>query len=116
LKQIKNLEILGLETHESNLKMKKFKSIDNSFRKNFKSLKFNIFFFKILNININRFPLFFLKKNIKNLSFKFKLISIRTICNFTGRTKSIYKTFRVSRMVLKGMGPAGYIPGIQRLS
>jgi ribosomal protein S14 len=37
-------------------------------------------------------------------------------CILTGRTHAVYKGFKVSRFILKGMGALGYLPGIRKCS
>jgi ribosomal protein S14 len=96
--------------------MKKFRLVNNKFRQSFKCFEFHILFFNIIKKNNTRIPFIFEKKSIKGLRVKLRLIRIRAVCVMTGRTRGVYRYLRVSRMVLKGMGVVGYLPGIQRLS
>jgi ribosomal protein S14 len=41
---------------------------------------------------------------------------VNNYCILTGRTRAVYKSFKVSRFVLKGMGSLGYLPGIRKCS
>jgi ribosomal protein S14 len=41
---------------------------------------------------------------------------INNRCILTGRTRAVYKGFKASRHVLKGMGSLGYLPGIRKCS
>jgi len=41
---------------------------------------------------------------------------INNCCVLTGRTRAVYKGFKVSRFILKGMGSLGYLPGIRKCS
>ena len=41
---------------------------------------------------------------------------INNRCVLTGRTRAVYKGFKVSRFILKGMGSLGYLPGIRKCS
>jgi ribosomal protein S14 len=45
-------------------------------------------------------------------------LGVRTnnTCVLTGRTRAVYRGFKVSRFVLKGMGSLGYLPGIRKCS
>jgi ribosomal protein S14 len=38
---------------------------------------------------------------------------INNCCIITGRTRAVYKGFKVSRFILKGMGSVGYLPGVR---
>jgi ribosomal protein S14 len=38
---------------------------------------------------------------------------INNCCIITGRTRAVYKGFKASRFVLKGMGSVGYLPGVR---
>jgi ribosomal protein S14 len=40
-------------------------------------------------------------------------VRINNCCIITGRTRAIYKGFKVSRFILKGMGAVGYLPGVR---
>jgi ribosomal protein S14 len=40
-------------------------------------------------------------------------VRINNCCIITGRTRAVYKGFKVSRFILKGMGSVGYLPGVR---
>jgi ribosomal protein S14 len=41
---------------------------------------------------------------------------VNNFCILTGRTRAVYKNFKVSRFILKGMSSLGYLPGIRKCS
>lgn len=41
---------------------------------------------------------------------------IKNRCIYTGRSRSVYRFFRISRILLKYLSSQGYLPGIQRAS
>jgi ribosomal protein S14 len=41
---------------------------------------------------------------------------VNSRCILTGRTRAVYKSFKVSRFILKGMSSLGYLPGIRKCS
>jgi ribosomal protein S14 len=41
---------------------------------------------------------------------------INSHCILTGRTQAVYKNFKVSRFILKGMSSLGYLPGVRKCS
>lgn len=43
-------------------------------------------------------------------------VRVNNRCILTGRTHAVYKSFKVSRFVLKGMSSLGYLPGIRKCS
>ena len=43
-------------------------------------------------------------------------VRVKNRCIITGRAKSVYKNFRVSRIILKQFGLSGRIPGLQKAS
>jgi small subunit ribosomal protein S14 len=75
---------------------------------------------RILEINnnidiVDKFNFYFL---LKCLIFKKSLISstIRNKCLITGRSRSIYRDFRLSRMQLRHLASFGYLMGIKKSS
>lgn len=55
-------------------------------------------------------------KTLINRHFFLKTGRLRNICMFTGRSGGVYRFFRASRFVIKGLGEVGILPGIQKLS
>jgi small subunit ribosomal protein S14 len=43
-------------------------------------------------------------------------VRVKNRCIITGRAKSVYRQFRVSRIVLKNFGLNGVIPGLRKAS
>jgi ribosomal protein S14 len=41
---------------------------------------------------------------------------IRTLCFLTGRSRSIYRSFRLSRLKIREYAGAGYFPGLSKAS
>jgi ribosomal protein S14 len=80
-------------------------------RKHFKNKEFALLLRKVLigNAGIDSFY----KKT--KLTFACRP-RINNRCILTGRTHAVYKGFKVSRHVLKGMGSLGYLPGIRKCS
>lgn len=96
--------------------MKKSKFSDNKIRKHFKNKEFDSVFFNLVMQNLS-VPFIFKgvlkRKKLKKLIF---LTKIRNICSITGRTRSIYKLFRISRIMLRELGSQGLIFGLKKSS
>jgi ribosomal protein S14 len=89
------------------------KKLDSLRRIHFKNKEYIILLRKLLyrNINISRF---YKKAGLTLVSYEATKINNR--CILTGRTRAVYKGFKVSRFILKGMGSLGYLPGIRKCS
>ena len=94
-------------------------------------MKKHIFFYKlktkkiVKNNNLDRYPLMYLKNNrtinyhlrqhvINILSDKYRVHNynkLKMFCLFTGRTKSIMKIFKISRMCIIENMSLGFITG-----
>ena len=88
------------------------KKIDFLHRIHFKNKEHLLLFRKlVLRSDVSSFY----KKtaDIKERYFRSK---VNNVCILTGRTHAVYKGFKVSRFVLKGMSPLGYLPGIRKCS
>jgi small subunit ribosomal protein S14 len=100
--------------------MLKINSKIENLRKKVQQKEGEKFLFFILNpfLISNSNP--YVKKYFANLQQKSLLKStatqIRTICFLTGRSRSIYRTFKVSRMKLKQYANAGYFSGLTKSS
>lgn len=53
---------------------------------------------------------------LNNLPKNSSRVRIKNRCIITGRAKSVYRQFRVSRIVLKHFGLNGIIPGLRKAS
>ena len=89
------------------------KKTDFLYRSQFKNKEYSLLLRKLFlkNINIHRF----FKKD-KAPSAALGKSRINNSCVLTGRTHAVYRGFRVSRFVLKGMSSLGYLPGIRKCS
>jgi ribosomal protein S14 len=72
----------------------------------------NPFFVQISNPQIKKY--FF---NLQQkLLFMSSITKTRSICILTGRSRSVYRTFRVSRLKLKHYANEGYFVGLSKAS
>lgn len=84
----------------------------------FKNLEKKRLIIKIISNNFN------LKKTIRwkieqkwfNFNRNSSLTRIKNICILTGRSKSIYRFFKISRLQLRKLASTGYLPGISKYS
>jgi small subunit ribosomal protein S14 len=84
----------------------------------FKNLEKKRLIIKIISNNYN------LKKQIRwkveqrwfNFDRNSSLTRIKNICILTGRSKSIYRFFKVSRLQLRKLASTGFLPGISKYS
>jgi small subunit ribosomal protein S14 len=82
----------------------------------FKNLEKKRLIIKIISNNFN------LKKIIRwkieqkwfNFNKNSSLTRIKNICILTGRSKSIYKFFKISRLQLRKLAAMGFLPGISK--
>ena len=58
---------------------------------------------------------YFLNNQLKKLTFS-PFTKIRTICFLTGRSRSIYRSFRLSRLKIREYAGFGYFPGLSKAS
>lgn len=96
-----------------------------------KKIKKNIkqrYLFK--NLEKNRLMLKILSKNLnieKNLRWKLQqkwfffhqnssITRIKNLCILTGRSKSIYRLFKISRIQLRKLASIGFLPGVSKYS
>nr|YP_010507846.1 ribosomal protein S14 [Phytophthora capensis]UXG55962.1 ribosomal protein S14 [Phytophthora capensis] len=96
-----------------------------------KKIKKNIkqrYLFK--NFEKNRLTLKILSKNLnieKDLRWKLQqkwfffhqnssITRIKNLCVLTGRSKSIYRLFKISRIKLRKLASKGFLPGISKYS
>lgn len=93
--------------------MRLFFKQDNLNRVFLKKKEFFFIFSKLVlkNKNIIRF----LKKNKFNLGLRLTS-KINNSCIITGRNRGVYRQFKSSRLILKGMSCLGYLPGIRKSS
>lgn len=84
----------------------------------FKDLEKQRLVIKTISNNFN------LKKNIRwkieQKWFNFKkntsLTQIKNICLLTGRSKSVYRFFKISRLQLRKLASTGFLPGIAKFN
>lgn len=97
--------------------MKKFIFYDRLVRNTFKIKEFDIVFLKLV-LNNKRVPLLF--KNMLKADFVLKkyphLSRVRNICSLTGRPRSVYRKFKLSRVVMRELGSQGVFLGLQKSS
>lgn len=82
----------------------------------FKNLEKKRLILKIISKNLN------LKKKVRwkiqqrwfNFHQNSSLTRIKNICVLTGRSKSIYRFFKISRLQLRKLASTGYLPGISK--
>lgn len=95
--------------------MKKFIFYDRLVRNAFKIKEFDIVFLKLMLAD-KRVPLLF--KNMLHSRFLAKNYPypsrIRNICSLTGRPRSVYRKFKLSRVVMREMGSQGVFLGLQK--
>jgi ribosomal protein S14 len=88
------------------------KKTDSFHRIHFKNKEYILLFRKLLlRSDIGRFY-----KKAGSIKASYFRVRINNSCILTGRTRAVYKGFKVSRFVLKGMSALGYLPGIRQCS
>ena len=84
----------------------------------FKNLEKKRLIYKIILKNLNlkkelrckaQQKLFFFNQNSS-------ITRIKNICTITGRSKSIYRLFKISRIQLRKLASKGYLPGVSKYS
>lgn len=94
--------------------MKLFSKKTDSFNRiHFKNKEYILLLRKLLlrSTNISRFY-----KKSRLIREGYLEVKINNRCILTGRTHAVYKGFKVSRFILKGMSSLGYLPGIRKCS
>jgi ribosomal protein S14 len=69
----------------------------------------------LANVSNTHFKSYFLNLQQK-LLFTSTITKIRSICLLTGRSRSVYRTFRISRLKLRTYANAGYFTGLSKAS
>jgi ribosomal protein S14 len=89
-----------------------FKRTDSFHRIHFKNKEYILLFRKLLlRSGISRFY-----KKLRVIKASYFRVRVNNSCILTGRAHAVYKGFKVSRFILKGMGTTGYLPGIRKCS
>jgi len=80
----------------------------------FKNLEKKRLIIKIISNNFNLKKIIRWKNEQKwfNFNRNSSLTRIKNICILTGRSKSIYKFFKISRLQLRKLASTGFLPGI----
>ena len=89
------------------------KKTDFLHRTHFKNKEYVLLLRKLV-LRDNRVDRFYKKARLTPAVFASSRINNN--CILTGRTHAVYKGFKVSRFILKGMGSLGYLPGIRKCS
>ena len=93
---------------------------DYLIRSNFEVTEFKRLILKALRVNFrfrnSEFQPYFCGVYQRKFRKLFSLSAIKNICFFTGRTRSIYRTFRCTRMQLKDFASNGEFSGLRRSS
>jgi small subunit ribosomal protein S14 len=94
------------------MKKKKKKNIKQRFI--FKNLEKKKLILKILlkNLNIKNNLRFKIQQKLNFFSQQSSITCIKNICILTGRSKSIYRLFKISRIQLKNLVSKGYLSGV----
>lgn len=100
--------MLKFNTKENKLRQKLYKNeIQNNI---FKTIKPMLVKFKSKKLRIYL-------QNLTNKSSKYSSFTrTRTICILTGRTRSVYRFFRLSRLKIREYANAGYFTGVTKAS
>ena len=82
----------------------------------FKNLEKKRLIIKIISNNFNLKKIIRWKTEQKwfNFSKNSSLTRIKNICILTGRSKSIYRFFKISRLQLRKLSSTGFLPGISK--
>ena len=83
-------------------------------RLSFKNLEKKRLIIKIISNNFNLKKIIRWKNEQKwfNFNKNYSLTRIKNICILTGRSKSIYRFFKISRLQLRKLASTGFLPGI----
>lgn len=70
------------------------------------------FLYKILNPQVKKYVLNLQPQLLVNTN----LTKVRSICILTGRSRSVYRSFKISRIKLREYANAGYFVGLSKAS
>nr|YP_009121375.1 ribosomal protein S14 [Thecamonas trahens]AJF36650.1 ribosomal protein S14 [Thecamonas trahens] len=98
--------------------MKKLVKKDIKLRKNFKKNELKRLYLKsiTLNQNVSNNQRFKAQLNLSDLPKNSSKHRIKNRCVVTGRPKSVFKQFKLSRITLKQYALNGDIPGLKKIS
>jgi|SRR4051812_29219458 len=100
--------------------MLKFNVKENKIRQNLYKNEMQNQIFKTIKPMIVKFKSKKLRNYLQNLTNKSSKYSsftrTRTICILTGRTRSVYRFFRLSRLKIREYANAGYFTGVTKAS
>jgi ribosomal protein S14 len=100
--------------------MLKFNVKENKIRQNLYKNEMQNQIFKTIKPMIVKFKSKKLRNYLQNLTNKSSKYSsftrTRTICILTGRTRSVYRFFRLSRIKIREYANAGYFTGVTKAS
>lgn len=84
----------------------------------FKNLEKKRLILKVLlkNLNINKNIRWKLQQKWFFFNQNSSITRIKNICILTGRSKSIYRLFKISRIQLRKLASEGFLPGISKYS
>lgn len=84
----------------------------------FKSIEKKRLILKILlnNLNINKTIRWKLQQKFFFFNQNSSITRIKNICVLTGRSKSIYRLFKLSRIQLRKLASEGFLPNISKYS
>lgn len=66
------------------------------------------------NLNLNQKIRFQIKEKWFYFNNNSSITRIKNICTLTGRSKSIYRLFKISRIQLRNLASKAYLPGISK--
>lgn len=100
--------------------MLKFSNKDNNLRKTIKRYEIQNQIYKTIKPMLVKFKSANLKKYLQKLTNKStkynSFTRTRTICILTGRSRSVYRYFNLSRIKIREYASAGYFTGITKSS
>lgn len=84
----------------------------------FKNLEKNRLILKIISKNLNVEKVLRWKLQQKWFFFNqnSSITRIKNLCVLTGRSKSIYRLFKISRIQLRKLASEGFLPGVSKFS
>jgi small subunit ribosomal protein S14 len=88
-------------------KAKLFQDLEKN-RLAIKILSKNLFISKDIRMNI--------QEDLDNFKQNSSLTRIKNICVLTGRSRSVYRFFKISRLQLRKLASTGYLPGVSKFS
>ena len=102
------------------LKLSQTQENIRKFQRNKTNNYINFLVYKSLNINLYKFKIPMVRKYLygvmkqqnKHLSSNL----VKTVCLLTGRNRSVYRFFRISRLKIREYGQAGYFTGLRKAS